>query len=418
MRLAAFALVCSVAAAQHPASDYIPRLERNLRENIVGFWMKTLDRARGGYIIHHDAKGVPNPAGSKGIVTQARQVWLFSKLAVEGYNRKEALQAAAHGFAFLRDKLWDRTHGGFYWEVDASGNQRLMPNKHLYGQAFGLYALSQYYLASKDKSALELANRLFALLEAKAHDSKYGGYREFFHEDWTPVTEPERGYMNAPPELKLMNTHLHLMEALTTYYRAVKAPLVRDRLLELVHIETSAVVRKDLGACTDKYTADWTPRLEGNWSRISYGHDLENVWLVIDAMDALGMSPYPFADLFRALWNYSLRYGYDAAHGGFWYTGPWGKPADERRKDWWVQAEVLVSALYMHKLTGDGKYLDVFRKTYDFIDKYMTDWAVGEWHAAVSEDLQPSGAKAHLWKAGYHNGRAMIECLKLLRATR
>jgi mannobiose 2-epimerase len=46
----------------------------------------------------------------------------------------------------------------------------------------------------------------------------------------------------------------------------------------------------------------------------------------------------------------------------------------------------------------------------------MTDWKVGEWHSAVTADLQVSGSKANIWKGGYHNGRAMIECLKLLRA--
>ena len=36
--------------------------------------------------------------------------------------------------------------------------------KDLYGQAFGLYTLSYYYLASKDKEALSMATRLFDLL--------------------------------------------------------------------------------------------------------------------------------------------------------------------------------------------------------------------------------------------------------------
>jgi mannobiose 2-epimerase len=412
-------LLSSMAAAQHPAADYIPKLERNLTQNIIPFWMKkTIDRTNGGYVINHDAKGTANASGSKGIVTQARQVWFFSKLAEEGYSRKESLEAAAHGFAFLRDKMWDRKNGGFYWEVDAAGAKQILPRKHMYGQSFGLYALSQYYIASRDKAALELANQLFNLFEEKAHDEKHGGYREFFNEDWTPATAAERGYMNVPPDVKLMNTHLHLMEAVTTYYRASKSAVARDRLIELIHIESNSVVRKDLGACTDKYAQDWTPRLDNNWARVSYGHDIENVWLIVDAMDAVGMPSYPFVDLFRALWDYSLKYGYDAEHGGFWAAGGFHKPADERRKDWWVQAEAIVSTLYMYKYTGDSKYLDVFRKTYDFIDRYMTDWETGEWHPAVSADLKASGSKANIWKGGYHNGRAMMECLKLLRAAR
>ena len=330
MKAIALLLAGTMAACAQMPADYIPKLERNLRENIMPFWLKrTIDRSNGGYVINHDAKGIANPSGSKGIVTQARQVWFFSKLAEEGYDRKETLAAAAHGFAFLSGKMWDKHHGGFYWEVDATGAKQIAPKKHMYGQSFGLYALSQYYIASKDRGALELANSLFGLFEQHAHDKKHGGYREFFNTDWTPVTQAERGYMNAPPEMKLMNTHLHLLEALTTYYRATKSPVARDRLIELIHIESSAVVRMNLGACTDKFAADWTPHTETPYNRVSYGHDLENVWLIIDAADAVGISPYPFMDLFRTLWSYSLTYGYDAQNGGFYYTGPFNGPADE-----------------------------------------------------------------------------------------
>jgi mannobiose 2-epimerase len=124
---------------------------------------------------------------------------------------------------------------------------------------------------------------------------------------------------------------------------------------------------------------------------------------------------HPYIDLFGDLWEYALKYGYDDEHGGFWYTGPFHKPADDRQKSWWVQAEVLVSALYMHRLTGDRKYLEVFDKTWRFIDRYMIDWVHGEWHATVGPDRKAHGDKAHIWKAGYHNGRAMIESIALLR---
>jgi mannobiose 2-epimerase len=45
----------------------------------------------------------------------------------------------------------------------------------------------------------------------------------------------------------------------------------------------------------------------------------------------------------------------------------------------------------------------------------MVDWENGEWHANITPDGQPQGDKANPWKAGYHNGRAMIECLEILK---
>jgi len=55
-------------------------------------------------------------------------------------------------------------------------------------------------------------------MEAKAHDKIYGGYIEWFNEDWTPAPPGETTYMGEP-DLKLMNTHLHLLEAMTAFYR-------------------------------------------------------------------------------------------------------------------------------------------------------------------------------------------------------
>jgi mannobiose 2-epimerase len=359
------------------ARTYIPKFEKILKQNIASFWYaKSLDRLNGGYTINFDQKGEPKGEGTKMIVTQARTMWLFSRLARAGYGGNECTEAADIGYRFLKEKMWDSRNGGFYWEVNATGNEKLKRRKHLYGQAFALYAISEYYLATKKQDALDFAMQFFELLEAKSHDKIYGGYIEFFNEDWTPVPAAERSYMGVEAGLKLMNTHLHLLEAVTTFYRASNLPLARERLLELINIESNAVVRKGLGACTDKYERDWTPRLEGDYARVSYGHDIENVWLLMDACDAAGVSDYPLLDLYRALFDYSLKYGYDEANGGFYDSGPFNQPADRRSKIWWVQAEAAVSTLYMHRLTQDPKYLCLrqdrrfYRKEYGGLGKW------------------------------------------------
>ncbi len=409
--------VCARAEVRPPAA-YIPILEKALTDNILSFWYpQTLDRKHGGFALNHDAEGVSKGDGPKGIVTQARQVWLFARAARAGYgNKKELLAAADHGYTFLRSKMWDASNGGFYWAVDATGQERQQPKKHLYGQAFGLYAVSELALASGRTDVLDFAREIFAVIEKHAHDTRYGGYREFFNEDWTIPAPSEKSYMAGGSTVKLMNTHLHLMEAMTSFYLASRSPEARTRLIELVDIETNAVVRKGLVACTDQYELDWTPRLEGPLSTVSYGHDIENVWLIADARQALGMPVAPFLDLFNSLWAYTLKYGYDDVNGGVFYTGAFNAPAADRQKSWWVQAEVLVSALEMHKLTGEAKYYDVFEKTWAFLDKHQIDWKNGEWHSTVLPDGSVRGGKAQIWKGGYHNGRAMIESVIRLRA--
>ena len=418
--IVAFLLLTAPAVPAHSqtAADLratAPGLEKNLTGNILAFWYPgSIDREHGGFLIDHDAQGRFKGEAPKAIVTQARMVWLSARLMREGRGGPAMADAARQGYRFLLDKMWDREFGGFYWEVDRTGSQVVHANKHLYGQAFGLYAIAEYARATRDPAALADARRLFDLIEARAHDEVNGGYREFFARDWGPAPPEARPYLGGTADLKLMNTHLHLMEAMTTLYLADPSPRVATRLSELITIQSNAVVRKSIGACTDQYAADWTPKLDGNAARASYGHDLENIWLLVDALEALGQSAAPLRDLFTQLFAYSLANGYDAVNGGFYDGGPLGQPADRRDKVWWVQAEALVSALTMYRLTGDSKYAQVYLKTWEFTNTRQTDWTTGEWHPTVAADGRGTGEKANRWKAGYHNGRAMLEALRLV----
>ena len=89
----------------------------------------------------------------------------------------------------------------------------VLPDKHLYGQAFALYALTEYALATHDEEASRLADDLVETLETHAHDAEFGGYREYFRADWTavPADSSTFFYRNfSGPDTKLMNTHMHL----------------------------------------------------------------------------------------------------------------------------------------------------------------------------------------------------------------
>ena len=423
--VAALSLLVALAPMARAQSDpperrlaaLVPALEKNLRENVVPFWFpRAVDRQNGGYTVHYGPKGEALSGGVKMIVSQARTLWLASRLVRSPFAQPAHREAADAGFRFLRDRMWDAEHGGFYWEVDTTGTKVSRPQKHLYGQAFGLYALSEYYLASGNPEALALAHRLFALIESRAHDDQYGGYREFFARDWSAPAAAEKSPLGAPPDMKLMNTHLHLLEAYTTYVRAGGPLRARERLAELVAVESHAVIRQGWMASTDRHRRDWSPVLDDPNLRVSYGHDIENIWLIGDALRALDQPTGPYHDLFRALFDTALKYGFDEAGGGFFEGGLPGKPADRRAKIWWVQAEALVSALAMFELTREPRYVEVFARTWEFVNTKQTDWASGEWHEAVEPDGRPRrGNKAHPWKAGYHNGRALIEAVERIR---
>jgi mannobiose 2-epimerase len=82
-----------------------------------------------------------------------------SAAARAGYEMERALEFARHGAKYLVEKMWDEKHGGFYWMTDRKGRVTI-DRKIAYGQSFGIYAMSEYYLATGDETGDEF--NLFA----------------------------------------------------------------------------------------------------------------------------------------------------------------------------------------------------------------------------------------------------------------
>ena len=391
------------------------RVEETLESNIIPFWFPhVIDRINGGYRSYHRLEGGWKGPRSRCLVAQARVLWFFSRLTRSRWGMAGHLEAARHGFQFLRDVMWDQNFGGFYWEMAAVKPTPQKSNKNVYGQAFGLYALSEYAKISEDPSALELAKQLFSLLDTQVHDSQYGGYYELCTCEWEPIPLKLSSSPNSLHFIKTMNTHLHLMEAFTTYFMVSQDPIARERLIELLFILSNAVLRKRIGACTDKYFPDWTPLPGKDYEQISYGHDLEILWLLSETCDAIGFPKEPFFDLYQTIFDYANHFGFDPNIGGIYEYGYFNKQAHKRKKIWWVQAEGLVSSLHLYHLMKKEKYWKGFTQTLKWILTHQVDGEHEDWHRSVEPNGCPTGYWYDAWKAPYHNGRAMLQCSDIL----
>jgi mannobiose 2-epimerase len=389
------------------------RCRQILKTSLVDFYLPAcVDPVHGGYLESlRDGKFAPT--GEKFLTMQARQLWFFSTLTRAGIEEQAARAAAKSGLDFLEGRMRDQRHGGYFARVSDAG-QPTDRRKHVYLNAFALYGLVAYHEATRDAQALTAAQQLFRVLEDKAHDAQHGGYVEFFYEDWRPITDPkELGYVGAIGT-KTYNTHLHVLEALAALYRVWPDSMVRQRLAELITINTTTVHHPEHNCNIDGWQPDWRLVETPANLRASYGHDIECAWLTLDAARALGLSPRLLRGWAESLCDYSLKFGYDRRHGGFYYTGPLGRPADDTRKEWWVQAEALASMLEMYRLTGKPDYYDAFRQTLAFVDNHQVA-REGSWWATRAADGTPKGTqRSSPWQGAYHNGRAMLRCTKLL----
>ncbi len=408
-------------AAGSPLPGYeasAKRLVRILEHNILPFWYPGIvDAQNGGYLMHHCHRGQWLGPCPKGIVGQSRTLWFFSRLAARSPSADHYLEAAHWGFEFLRDRLWDDIHGGFFWEMDSAGTTPLKVHKHLYAQAFGLYALSAFAQASGSTEAKAMAMELVTLIENRARDVVFGGYREFLRRDWSAVPDDAADYRSgATPTRKTQDTHLHLLEAYTGYCQLTPDTVVKQRLFEIVFILVNTVQDTRAGVATDMHDASWRPLMTPAYAQVVYGHELEKIWLLTQASTVLDLAPALLIPLQRTWFSSAYDKAFDRRRGGFFDRGYVGQPAHIRTKTWWVQAEGLLAAMQMFVHTGEEHFYACFCRTLDWIESQQADWSNGDWHRAIAPTGAKYGAKVDNWKTPYHNGRAMIECLKLLQS--
>jgi mannobiose 2-epimerase len=183
----------------------------------------------------------------------------------------------------------------------------------------------------------------------------------------------------------------------------------------LITINTSTVRTPIVESNVDAFHRDWRVVDDPRNLRASYGHDVECAWLTLDAVRTLGISTDLFRSWAEALCQSSIKHGFDGQHGGFFSSGPLGKPADDTKKIWWVEAEAIVSMLDMFQLTGNTMYYDLFSRTLDFVEKHQVAeegswWATRAADGSAANDRQRTGP----WQGGYHAGRSMILAAKAL----
>lgn len=386
-------------------------LTAELKDNILGYWLNnTADDQYFGYIGEIGSDGVKRPEADKGLVLHARIMWTFAS-AYRLYKDETYLAASRRAYEALRTHFRDSEFGGLYWLIDVRG-QAVSDKKQVYGQAFVIYALSEYVRATGDQEALAWAEELYRLLERYAYDPVHLGYVEALARDWTETEELSLSGKDMN-ERKSMNTHLHVLEAYTNLYRVWQPEGLKARLKELIEVHLDKIV----DPATDHFLLFFDDEWHSKSPHVSYGHDIEGSWLLWEAAEVLGdetLLPRVREAAVRMA-KATLEQGVDRDGGLFNEYD--GQHLDDA-KDWWPQAEAMVGFLNAYQLSGEDKYLDAAKNSWGFIATFVSDREGGEWHWQVTRTGEPViGAhqpKVGQWKCPYHNSRACIEALERL----
>jgi mannobiose 2-epimerase len=382
-----------------------------MENNLIPFWLeKSIDYEYGGFIGQMSNDGRIDHKAPKGLILNARILWTFS--ALYRFNKdNQYLEMARRAYDYLETYFWDRSHGGTFWQVDFQGHP-LDDKKKIYGQAFYIYALAEYYQGFGSEPAIKLARQLYDLIETNSRDLTYGGYIEVCNRNWS-VAGDLRLSEKDMDEKKSMNNHLHLLEAYTNLYRIWPDTQLRECLTELFDIFDWRITDQASGHLNHFFDEMWQPKS----TNYTFGHDIEASWLLCEAAEVLD-DPNVKSRAQRLalrLARVTLAEALDD-DGGLCYEGRAGKVTDPNR-EWWPQAECIVGFLNAYELSSDQSFLEAAQKAWSYIEEYFIDKKNGEWFWRIDRAgcPDPTEPKVSQWKGPYHNVRTCLETIRRLR---
>ena len=376
-------------------------------KDILSWWGNhAVDTVNGGFYGKIDNNNTVDEQAAKGAVLNARLLWTYSA-AYNLTRTAQYLQMAERAYKYISNYFVDNKYGGIYWTVNYKG-EPLDTKKQVYAIAFAVYGLSEYYRASEDIGAKQLAIKLYSDIVKHSYENKYGGYIEAFTREWKEIADLRLSDKDAN-ERKTMNTHLHVLEGFANLYRVWPDAGLKQRVQELIRIFLDHIIDEQTHHLQLFFTDEWT----STHNIISYGHDIEAAWLVQEAAEII--QDHALAEEVK---QRSVMVAEAAAKGvdkdgGMWHEKDVAKDHLVKEKHWWPQAEAMVGFYNAYQVSNDEKYLQHSINSWQFIKQYLKDNKHGEWYWGINENysLMQEEDKAGLWKCPYHNSRACIEII-------
>jgi mannobiose 2-epimerase len=404
-------------------------LETELR-HLMGVWFpRSVDREHGGFLCDFDHRWRPAGSQLKMLEYQARQTLAAARGAAHSPDLAPLREAAAHGFRYLKDRMWDRSLGGWYRLLDRTGEPLEERTKHGHGSSYAISACVACYELTGDPDCLELAKSAFAWLEEHAHDEKHGGYFVFYRQDGTPILSTDERRVSGqsldtigtPIGFKDANTTSDLLKCFSDLYRVWPDSLLRKRLEETLSILRDRLVVAP-GVMHFFAHPDWTPLPD----LARYGQILRSANHLILASEALAGAVDPVTErVARSMVDTMLRIAWDPDKGGFHLAGSsFGPTYIEdtvvfvRNKCWWAQADGMTVLLTMARFhpADATEYAAHFVRLWEYVKKYVIDAKHGGWLPA-GLDTNPEASKrpkATIWKDASHETAALLDSLRML----
>ena len=384
------------------AADYLSTwaaaYRQDFTENIMPFWMKYgLDRCHGGVYTCLDRDGR--------LMDTTKSVWFqgrFGFIAALAYNNiaknPDWLAASKSCIDFIEAYCADED-GHMYFEVTEDG-QPLRKRRYVFSECFAAIAMSEYAIASGDKSYAEKALALFKRIQ------KFLSTPGFLEPKYLPALQA-RGHSIT---MILINTASRIRAAISD-------PILDTQINDSLDAIRRYFLHPEFKALLEMVGPNGEFIDTCNGRLINPGHCIETSWFILEEAKQCNWDKELVETALQIL-DWSWSWGWDKEYGGIInFRDCRDFPVQDYSQDmkfWWPQTEAIIATLYAYQATHDEKYLAMHNQISDWTYAHFPDKECGEWYGYLHRDgtvAQP--AKGNIFKGPFHIPRMMIKSCML-----
>lgn len=369
----------------------------DLKDNIMPFWLKYgLDREHGGVYTCLDRDG--------SLMDSTKSVWFqgrFGYTAAAAFNnierRPEWLEASKSCIDFIEAHCFD-SDGRMYFEVKADGTP-LRKRRYIFSECFAAIAMSEYSIASGDKSYADKALKLFKDIRRFASDPKY----------MPPKYLPAQEAIGHSLTMILINTASRIREA-------IQDPILDEQIDQSI-AALYKFMKPEFKALLEMVGPDGEFIDTCAGRTINPGHCIETAWFLLEEARHRDWSP-ELVDMATVILDWSWEWGWDKQYGGIInFRDCKNFPSQDYSQDmkfWWPQTEAIIATLYAYLATGNDKYIKWHKMAHDWTYGHLPDTEYGEWFGYLHRDgsvAQP--AKGNIFKGPFHIPRMLTKAATL-----
>ena len=286
-----------------------------------------------------------------------------------------------------------------YFSVTATGKP-LRKRRYVFSETFAAIAMSEYSIATGDKTYAEKALKLFKDTQRFLNTP---GFLE-------PKFEPEVNLQSHSIIMILINVGSRIREA-------INEPKLTQQIDESIEKLQKYFMHPEFKALLESVGPNGE-FVDTNMTRtINPGHCIETSWFIMEESRLRGWDKN-LLDTALTIFDWSWDWGWDKEYGGIInFRDCKNLPPQDYSQDmkfWWPQCETIIASLYAYLATSNEKYIERHKIISEWTYTHFPDKEYGEWYGYLHRDgtvAQP--AKGNLYKGPFHIPRMMIKSIML-----